>query len=87
MAGPLERLVKREVAKVETHQLRTDAPADVLHRAYADAAEAREELNRHMGRLQRRKEEDGIRAAQAAAGDKHRFERETDPILRPDGQC
>lgn len=76
-AGSFEQLVTDRAAELEDVAPRKSP--DWLDVAYADAAEAREELNRHMGRLQR------LQQANMREGYEH--ERETDPILRPDGQC
>lgn len=85
--GPLEALVRREIAKGEQYQLSGECESGILENAYDDAVASRESLNAHMGRLQRAIAERKELLARAERREGREHERETDPILRPDGQC
>ncbi len=87
LPGPLEDAVDTVIEMRRQLHAADPFPPDILGELYNDAVEARELCNRHMGELQRwgseRKKADDARDFY----DGKRFERENDPITRPDGQC
>lgn len=86
-AGPLEDAVGATIAMRRSLHGAEPYPVEILEELYKDAAAAREVCNAHMGELQRwiGERKDLLARAEQREGREH--ERETDPILRPDGRC
>lgn len=86
--GPLEDAIDAVLA-MRLALFREQLPnIEMLDEFHADAAAARERINAHMGELQRIRDE--VRQElldRAEIREKREHERETDAVLRPDGQC